>query len=97
MGHLINSLFWIFLRSVAIPFVAILLLQETALGEKGAVLAVGIALLLVTAVSIIWNGLKIVGNTLLLRGWTVIELILTIVIQIASLLVIWVHYFQNLN
>jgi hypothetical protein len=97
MGHLINSLFWIFLRSVAIPFVAILLLKETALGERGAVLAVGIALLLVTAVSIVWNGLKIVGNTLLLRGWTVIELILTIVVQLAALLVIWVHYFQNLN
>lgn len=89
------SLFWTILRSIAIPYVAILILSETALGEKGAILAVGIALLIVTIVSIGWNVLKIVGNTILLRGNTVLVLILSVVIQIAALFVIWGHYLSE--
>lgn len=94
---MINSLFWIALRSIAIPFVAILLLKETPLGEDGAVLAVGIAMFIATLISLIWTGMKVVGNTLLLRGNAVVKLLISLGVQIISLIFIWIYYFSNFN
>jgi hypothetical protein len=92
---MITSIFWIVLRSVAIPFVAVLILKETPLGEDGAVLAVGIAMFIATLISLAWNAFKVVGNTLLLRGNTVVRLITSMGIQIISLIFIWLYYFAN--
>lgn len=94
---MVTSLFWIILRSVAIPFVAVLILKETPLGEDGAVLAVGIAMFIATLISLAWNAFKVVGNTLLLRGNTVVRLITSMGIQIISLIFIWLYYFSNFN
>jgi hypothetical protein len=90
-----QSIFFVLLRSVAIPFVAFLLLRETALGEKGALLAIGIALTATTLLSLVWNVIKIFGNTLLLRGSAVIGLIIRIAIQVIVLIGIWSYYFAT--
>lgn len=90
-----EALFWVILRSVAIPYVAILLLRETFLGEEGALVAVGLSLLIVTLVSILWNILKILGNTIMLRGERVVILIVKILIQIFAVAAIWFHYFST--
>ncbi|MCA9380634.1 hypothetical protein KC678_00015 [Candidatus Dojkabacteria bacterium] len=92
---MIESLFWVILRSIAIPLVAYMSLRTTFLGEQGALLAVGIALAIVTVTSLAWNILKIIGNTLLLRGEAIVFLLLQIAIQIISLLLIWGYYFKE--
>lgn len=92
---MLQTLFFVILRSVAIPFVAFLLLRETPLGEKGALLAIGIALTITTLISIIWTALKVLGNTLLLRGGAVIRLVIKIIIQVVVLVGVWAYYFSN--
>ncbi len=92
---MIEALFWVVLRSVAIPYIAFLILKDTFLGEEGALLAIGIALLIVTIISITLNAIKIIGNILLLRGEKVIILILKIAIQVLVVLFIWIHYFSQ--
>ncbi len=92
---MIETLFWVILRSVAIPYVAFILLKDTFLGEEGALLAIGISLFIVTLISISWNFVKILGNTILLRGEKVIILIIKIAIQIIAVLFIWFHYFSQ--
>jgi hypothetical protein len=90
-----QSLFWTALRSIAIPYVAFLLLQDTPLGEKGAILAIAIALAFVTVVTFGMTLLKILGNTLMLRGNAIIGLILSVVIQLIALGYIWFYYADN--
>jgi hypothetical protein len=90
-----NSLFWIVLRSIVVPYVAYLMLRESFLGDKGALLAVAIALAIVTGLSLIFNLLKILGNTVLLRGHSILMLGLTIIIQLISLGFIWYKYFSE--
>lgn len=92
---MISNLFWVILRSVAVPIIAIYLLSQTALGEKGALLAVGLALLVTNVIAIAWNSVKILGNTLLLRPRAILKLVFVILIQIVSVLFIWGYYFNE--
>lgn len=87
-----TGLFFTILRSVAIPFVAYLFLKETPLGEQGAVLAIGVATLITSLVSIFWNIIKIIPNTILLRGNSVLLLIMRIGVQVISVAFIWAYY-----
>jgi len=82
----IEHLFGTILRTIAIPIVAILILQNTFLGERGAWLAVIIALLIINAFTIIFNIIKILPNTLLLKSKKVVTLILSIIIEIGSVI-----------
>lgn len=90
-----EAILWVVIRSVVIPFIAFQLLKETFLEEQGALLAIGIALLITTAFSLIWNIFKILGNTIMLKGGAVIRLILIIVLQLVSLAVIWFIYLNE--
>jgi len=92
---MVSDLFFTILRSVAIPYVAFILLKGTALGEQGSLLAVGIALTIVNIFSVIFNIIKIIPNTLLLRGNAVLGIILRIIIQLGSVLVIWYYYLSK--
>lgn len=87
-----STLFFTLLKSIAIPIVVIMLLQSTMLGEKGAFLAVTIALSLYTVFSVLMKLLRIMGNTITLRGKRVIILALTIIIEIASVIGFWLTY-----
>ena len=88
-------MFGVILRSVAIPIVAILILQRTALGEREAWLAVIITLVIVNILAIIVNIFKILTNSLLLRGGRVISLIISTAIEIISPIVFIVLYLQR--
>lgn len=92
-----TTIIWVIIRSVIIPYLAFLLLRDANIfgwepGEKGALLVIGIALAIVTALSLIWNFIKIVGNTLLLRGNAVLVLIFKVVLQLVALGLIWANY-----
>jgi len=89
------SILWVVLRSIVIPYLAFEVLRDTALGDKGALLAVGIALFISTAISLFWNAIKIIGNTLLLRGHAIIVLLLKVTIQVLALLSIWGYYLKE--
>lgn len=80
---MLTSLFFTILRTVAIPYVTILFLSNS-LGEKNAWMAVTIVVVIVTIISIIFQALKILGNTVVLRGGRVIQLIITIIIEIIA-------------
>lgn len=85
-----EALFWIIIRTVAIPFVAVLILREwEVFGEKNAILIVAIALTIVTAISVLFNGLKLIGSTLMMRGQSIIYILLKVTIQIAAVVAIW--------
>jgi len=81
---MLTSLFFTILRTVAIPYVTILFLSQTALGEKNAFLAVTIVVVIVTIISVIWQSIKIMGNTFVLRGGRVLTLLITIIIEIVA-------------
>ncbi|MEP7104059.1 MAG: hypothetical protein ABI721_05105 [Candidatus Dojkabacteria bacterium] len=81
---MLTSLFFTILRTVAIPYVAIIFLSQTALGEKGAFIAVTVTVVLVTIIALIWQVLQILGNTVVLRGGKVFTLIITIIIEIIA-------------
>lgn len=91
------TIIWVIIRSVVIPYIAFLVLRDAVIfgwepGEKGALLIIGIALAITTAISLIWNFIKIVGNTLLLRGNSVLVLIFKVVLQLVALGLIWANY-----
>lgn len=92
---MITGLFFTILRSVAIPYVAYILLRESALEEKGAILAIAIALVITNGIAIIWNIIKIIPNTVLLRSNTVLKLTLDIGIQLASVGFVWYVYLSR--
>ncbi len=92
---LVLSLFFTILRSVAIPYVSYMFLKNTALGDEGALLAVGIALTISNVMAIIWNLIKIVPNTILLRGHAIIGIFLKIAIQVLSAGYLWYYYAKN--
>lgn len=81
---MITRLFGVILRSVGIPIVAILILQNTMLGEQGAWLAVIITLAIVNTISIIIEVIKIFPNSLFLRAGRVLTLLMSIAIEIMS-------------
>jgi hypothetical protein len=83
------------LRSIAIPIVMITLLKNSFLGEQGAWLAVIITLTLVNLVSIVVQLLKILANSLLLKGGKVVGLIITIGVEIVSVIVFWIVYLNR--
>ncbi|MDQ6986063.1 MAG: hypothetical protein Q9M91_07465 [Candidatus Dojkabacteria bacterium] len=92
---MINTLFFIVLRAFAIPVAAIYLLSSTSLGEEGALIAVGLALLFVNLVSIGLNLVKILGNTILLKPGAIGRIMISIGIQIISLVLIWGYYLSE--
>ncbi len=92
---MMNELFWVTLRSVGIPIAAYFMLRNSFIGEQGTILAIGIAMFIVTGISFIWNFLKIIGNTLLLRGEVVIILFIKVLIQIVSLGFVWIYYLER--
>jgi riboflavin transporter FmnP len=87
-----DVLFKTILRSIAIPLVVILVLKSSALGEKNAVLAVSLTLTIVTVFSLIWNLLKVIPNTLLFRGMTIIKIFVAMSIEVVSVIGFWVYY-----
>ncbi len=88
-------LFFTFLRSIAVPIVAFLLLRETYLGEAGSFLAITIALTLVNVFVIISQIIKIFPTILLLHTERVIGLILSIIIEIICIITFWSYYLIN--
>ncbi len=90
-------LFFTIVRSIAIPIVAFLMLRNSFLGEAGAFLVVTIAASIINAVSILFGIVKILPNALLLRGTRVLSLILSIVIEIASVVGFWLFYLTKYN
>lgn len=80
LGHL----FGVILRTIAIPFVAIVILSGTFLGERGAWLAVIITLLIVNGIAVIIDIIKVFPNSLLLKGGKVLTLIISIIIEVGS-------------
>lgn len=84
INNMLTSLFFTILRTIAIPYVTILFLSGTALGEKNAWMAVTIVVVIVTIISVIWQAVKILGNTVFLKGGRVLTLIITIVIEIIA-------------
>lgn len=92
---MLEHLFGVILRTIAIPVVAILILQNTFLGERGAWLAVIIALLIINGLAIIVNIIKIFPNSLLLKGGKVFMLILSIVIEVGSVIAFVALYSQR--
>lgn len=89
---MITHLFSVILRCIAIPIVAILILQNTPLGERGAWLAVLITLVIVNGISIIIDIIKIFPNSLLLKGGKVFTLILSIIIEVGSVVAFLAFY-----
>lgn len=90
-----GSIFFTVLRSVAIPIAAVYLLSKTALGEEGALIAVGLALLVTNALAILWNIIKLLTNAILLKPGHVFRILIVIGIQIISVALIWVYYLSN--
>lgn len=85
-----EALFWIIIRAAAIPLVAVLILREwDILGERNAILVVAIALTIITAISLLFNGLKLIGSTLMMRGQSIVYILLKMTIQIAAVVAIW--------
>lgn len=89
---MVTHLFSVILRCVAIPIVAIFILQNTPLGERGAWLAVLITLVIVNGISIIIDIIKIFPNSLLLKGGKVFTLILSIIIEVGSVVAFLAFY-----
>jgi len=90
-------IFFTVLRSIAIPIVAYLALKSSFLGESGAFLAVTIAATGINVVSILFGIVKILPNALLLRGMKVIGIILSIIIEVGSIIGFWLYYFMVFN
>lgn len=82
---MLSHLFTVILRTVAIPIVSITILQNTFLGEKGAWLAVIIGMVIINGIAVIIDIIKIFPNSLLLKGGKVITLILSILIEVGSI------------
>jgi len=94
---MISVIFFTVLRTLALPIVVILILKESFLGLDGAFLGVVIAITISNIISLGWKVLKIIGNTVLLRGKSVIILILKIAIEILSTAGFWAYYFLVIN
>lgn len=92
-----TTIFWTVLRSVAVPYVAFIILRDTPLGLQGSVLAIAIALSVVTLVSLFLSALKIFANTILLRGEAILTLIIKSAIQIGAVLYIWGYYLSEFS
>ncbi len=90
-------IFFTVLRSIAIPIVAYLALRTSFLGDAGAFLAVSIAATVINIVSILFGVVKILPNALLLRGMKVVGIILSIIIEVASIAGFWLYYFIKFN
>jgi hypothetical protein len=88
-----NVIFYTVLRTIAIPIVLILILQNSFLGPKGAILAVTLSLTIVNILSIIWQVFKLLGNTMLLKGGRVLKLSVRILIEVITTLGFWIYFF----
>jgi hypothetical protein len=91
-----TAIFAAILRCVAVPVVAFLALQPIV-GDKAAFLVVTIALTVTNILSIIWQVLKILPNMVFLRGWKIFKSIVTIFIELASIIGFWLYYLANYN
>lgn len=89
-----TTLFVSILKSVAIPIVAFIILQPI-FGDRASFLIVTITLTVTNVLSIIWQLLKILPNLVLLKGGKIIRLILTIFIEVASVVGFWLYYLAN--
>lgn len=58
-------------------------------GEKTAILVVAIALTIVTAISVVFNLFKLIGSTLMMRGQSILYILMKIIIQVFAVGVIW--------
>lgn len=87
-----GSIFAVILRTLAIPIVAILILQNTFLGEKGAWLAVIITLVIVNGIAVMVDVIKIFPNSLLLKGGRVAMLLFTIAVEVGSVVFFLAFY-----
>jgi hypothetical protein len=92
-----TTIFWTILRSIAVPYVAFLILRDTPLGLEGTVLAIAIALSIVTIISLLFSAIKIFGNAILLRGEAVLSLIIKTAIQVGAVLFIWGYYLSEFS
>lgn len=86
-----SVLFYSILKNFALPLVAILVLQPT-IGLKNAVLAIAITLTFVNLIVLLFQGLKLLGNTVLLKGKAVMYLILRMVIEVVAIFSFWIYY-----
>ena len=91
-----NVIFYTVLRTLAIPIVIILILQNSFLGPKGAFLAVTLSLTIVNIFSIFWQTFKVLGNTMLLKGGRVLRLTVRILIELVTTLGFWIYFFSNM-
>jgi len=92
---MLGTIFVTVLRSIAIPIVVILLLQNTFLGQQGAFLAVVLTLTITNIISVISKIIRILPNMVLLKGDKILKLIAGIVIEILSILGFWIYYFDH--
>jgi len=91
------NIFFVILRSIALPLVVFLILRNTVVGEQGAFLAVTIAATVINLIAIILNLIRILPSALLLRANKVMIAILSIIIQLGSIIGFWIYYFTKFN
>lgn len=91
-----TTLFLSIIRCVAIPIVAFLALQS-AFGAQSAFLVVTIALTVTNILSIFFQLFKIIPNLVLLKGGKIVRIVMSIIIEVLSIVGFWIYYLTNYN
>lgn len=91
-----TTLFLSIIRCVAIPIVAFLALQP-AFGAQSAFLVVTIALTVTNILSIFFQLFKIIPNLVLLKGGKIVRIVMSIIIEVLSIVGFWIYYLTNYN
>ena len=91
-----QQIFWIVIKTLFVPLGSYYFLKGTDLGEQGAVFIVAIALTISTIFLVFTSFFKILGNTLLLKGKSIIYTVLTLIFQIAVTIFVWWYYLDKI-
>lgn len=92
-----DLLFTLVLKNVALPVVFYLILRSSILDDENAFLAIVLTLTIVNGLQILIQLIRILTNSMMLKGRKVTRLLITIGFELVSVAAFWYYYLANFN
>ncbi|KAA0237572.1 MAG: hypothetical protein EDM72_15290 [Chlorobiota bacterium] len=92
-----DLLFTLVLKNIALPIVFFLILKSSILDDENSFLAVVLTLTIVNIIQVLLQSIRILTNSMMMKGRKVTRLLIAIVIELVSVLGFWYYYLAKFN
>lgn len=92
-----DLLFTLVLKNIALPIVFFLILKSSILDDENSFLAVVLTLTIVNIIQVLLQSIRILTNSMMMKGRKVTRLLITIIIELVSVLGFWYYYLAKFN